>query len=83
MVLNLEVGIGEPTFLGGKKISLKSTILLHKQTKRRFHLTVFVLGEKDDSKNYGDATFARHGTHFTTSNGNTYLWKNMSLQYMF
>ena len=42
-----------------------------------------IVGEKDDGKNYSDATFARHGTHFTTSNGNTYLWKNMSLEYMF
>ena len=42
MVLNIEVGMGEPTFLGGKKSVWKVLILLHKQTKRRFHLTVFV-----------------------------------------
>ena len=42
VVLNIEVVKGEPAFLGGKKSFWKVLILLHKQVKRRFHLTVFV-----------------------------------------
>ena len=34
--------MGEPAFLGGKKSVWKVLILYHKQTKWRFHLTVFV-----------------------------------------
>ena len=33
---------GEPAFLGDEKSVQKVLILLHKQTKWRFHLTVFV-----------------------------------------
>ena len=42
MVLNIEVGMGKPASLGGKKSVWKVLILLHEQTKRRFHLTEFV-----------------------------------------
>ena len=42
MVFNFEVVKGEPAFLGDKKAVQKVLILLHKQTKWRFHLTVFV-----------------------------------------
>ena len=38
--------MGNPTFLGGKKWVWKVLILLHKQTKRRFHLTLFVCAPK-------------------------------------
>ena len=42
VVLNIEVFMGEPAVLGGKKSVYKVLILLYKQTKWRFHLTVFV-----------------------------------------
>ena len=46
MVFNIEVVMGKPAFLGSKKLVEKVLILLHKQTKWRFHLTVFVCVNK-------------------------------------
>ena len=42
MVLNIEVGVGEPANLGGKKSVWKVLILLHKLAPQRFHVNVIV-----------------------------------------
>ena len=51
MVLNIEVGVGEPTNLGGKNSVWKVLILLHKLAPQQFHVNVIV-GVRDVSNAY-------------------------------